>query len=59
MIRDLARDQKIKIPTLPLHLCNTRTSGGRLEGIFGVKFTQLIPMSLYGCTHQENVFYYN
>ena len=41
----LARDQKIKIPTLPCityKLCNTRTSGGRLERIFDVEFTQLI-----------------
>ena len=32
MIADLARDQKIKIPTLPLHTSSA---------IFGVKFTQL------------------
>ena len=33
-----------------------RTSRGMLEGILDVKFTQLLRMSLYRCTHRQNVF---
>ena len=54
--------ETIKIPMLPLHTSSAihhRDSGGRLEEIFEVKFTQLIRMSLYRCTHRENVFYFN
>ena len=56
---DLARDNQI--PMLPLHTSSAiQVSGGTLElGIFEVQFTQLLRMSLYRCTHRENIFYFS